>query len=117
MSLAGQVAIVTGGGRGIGRAIAARLAAEGADVGIIDVDAASAERARKEVESLNRRAIAVIADIVDYDSVESAVHRIAQELGRLDVLINNAGVEKRAPFLEITPADWRRQIDVNLTGT
>src|SRR5437868_8528277 len=117
MVLEGQVAIVTGGGRGIGKAIASRFAAEGADIGIIDVNAEAARATAEEIRPLGRRAVAAIADVGSVGAVKAAVSEILGELGRLDVLVNNAGVEKRTPFLEITPEDWQRQLDVNLSGT
>ena len=117
MVLEGQVAIVTGGGRGIGKAIASRFAAEGADIGIIDVNAEAARVTAEEIRPLGRRAVAAIADVGSVGAVKAAVSEILGELGRLDVLVNNAGVEKRTPFLEITPEDWQRQLDVNLSGT
>jgi len=117
MVLEGQVAIVTGGGQGIGKAIALRLAAEGADVGIIDVNGKNAEATGKEIRDRNRRAVATMTDVADFHAVAAAVNEIVGELGQLDILVNNAGIEKRAPFLEITPDDWERQLDVNLSGT
>src|SRR6202162_3983894 len=117
MVLEGQVAIVTGGGQGIGKAIALRFAAEGADIGIIDVNRKNGEATGKEIRDLNRRALSIAADVANFDAVEAAMNEIVHELGRLDVLVNNAGIEKRAPFLEITPNDWQRQLDVNLSGT
>ena len=102
MLLEGQVAIVTGGGQGIGKAIALRLAAEGADIGIIDVNGKKAEATRKEIRDLNRRAVATAADVANFQAVEAAMNEIVGALGRLDVLVNNAGIEKRAPFLDIT---------------
>jgi len=117
MVLEGQVAIVTGGGQGIGKAIALRLAAEGADIGIIDVNGKKAEATSKEIRELNRRAVAAAADVANFQAVEAAMNEIVGALGRLDVLVNNAGIEKRSPFLEITPDDWQRQLDVNLSGT
>jgi 3-oxoacyl-[acyl-carrier protein] reductase len=117
MVLEGQVALVTGGGQGIGRAIALRFAHEGADVALLDVNRETAEDAGREIRDLGRRAVVKVADVSDFGAVEAAVGEVVTELGRLDVLVNNAGVEKRAPFLEITPADWQRQLDVNLSGT
>ncbi len=113
----GQVALVTGSGQGIGQAIAVRFARDGADVALIDVNGAAAEAVAREVRGLGRRAAVRVADISDYSAIQAAVEQIAAELGRLDVLINNAGVEKRAPFLEIKQEDWQRQLDVNLSGT
>jgi NAD(P)-dependent dehydrogenase (short-subunit alcohol dehydrogenase family) len=117
MALQGQVAIVTGGGQGIGRAIAQRFAAEGADIGIIDVNGETATKTSEEIQRMGRRAQVSVADVANYREVEGAINGIVSELGRLDILINNAGIEKRAPFLEIMPADWQRQLDVNLSGT
>ena len=113
----GQVALVTGGGRGIGQAIALRFAREGADVALVDVNREKVEAVGREVQGLGRRAAVRVADISDYFEIQAAVEEMAAELGRLDVLINNAGVEKRAPFLEIRQEDWQRQLDVNLSGT
>jgi 3-oxoacyl-[acyl-carrier protein] reductase len=113
----GQVALITGGGQGIGQAIALRFAREGADVALVDVNRETAEAVGREVQALGRRAAVRVADISDYFAIQTAVEQITVELGRLDVLINNAGVEKRAPFLEIKPEDWQRQLDVNLSGT
>jgi NAD(P)-dependent dehydrogenase (short-subunit alcohol dehydrogenase family) len=117
MALNGQAALVTGGGRGIGKAIALRLAREGADIAVVDVDREAAEATGSEVRELGRRALVEAADVSDPDAVETAVHEVIEELGRLDVLVNNAGIEKRAPFLDITREDWQRQLDVNLSGT
>ena len=117
MLLQDQVALVTGGGRGIGRATALRLAREGAGIAIIDVDGETAEATSREINALGRRAAFRIADVSDHASIGATVQELVQELGRLDVLVNNAGVETRSPFLEITPAEWERQIAVNLTGT
>ena len=115
--LDGQVAVVTGAGRGIGKAIALRLAREGADVAIIDVDVDTAAATSREVVALGRRSSASVADVSDADAVRDAFAGVVDELGRIDVLVNNAGVEKRTPFLEIPAEEWRRQLDVNLSGT
>jgi 3-oxoacyl-[acyl-carrier protein] reductase len=115
--LNGQAAIVTGAGRGIGKAIALRFAREGADVGVLEIDGETAAAVAGEIQELGRRAVLAPVDVSDPDAVNAAVTKVTEELGRLDVLVNNAGIEARAPFLEITPDDWRRQLDVNLSGT
>ena len=108
MVLDGRVAIVTGGGQGIGKAIASRFAGEGADIGIIDVKAETARATAAEIQRLGRRAVAAVADVSSVEAIKAAVSEIVGELGRLDVLVNNAGIEKRAAFLEITPEDRER---------
>src|ERR1700694_2629844 len=117
MVLKGQVAMVTGGGQGIGKAISLRFAREGADIALVDVNPETVEATGKDVRALGRRAVIKVTDVSDADAVQATVSEVAKELGRLDVLVNNAGIEKRAPFLDITHADWQRQLDVNLSGT
>jgi 3-oxoacyl-[acyl-carrier protein] reductase len=116
MELDGQVAVVTGGGQGIGRAIALRFASEGADVAIVDVNQDAATTTSAEVRSIGRRAVVEVADVSDPEAVVGAVGDVARQFERIHILVNNAGVEKRAPFFDITPHDWQRQIDVNLSG-
>ena len=117
MVLEDQVAIVTGSGQGIGKAIALRFAAEGADIAVVDANPETAAATGREVQRLGRRALVKVADVSRFHAVDAAVNEIAAELGRIDVLVNNAGIEKRAPFLDIRPEDWQRQLDVNLSGT
>jgi len=117
MSFESQVAMVTGGGQGIGKAIALRFAREGADIGVVDVNPETAAATAGEIRHLGRRAVVTVADVSDVVAAQAAVSEIVADLGRLDVLVNNAGIEKRASFLEITPHDWQRQLDVNLSGT
>jgi 3-oxoacyl-[acyl-carrier protein] reductase len=117
MVLQGQTAMVTGSGQGIGKAIALRFAREGADIAVVDINRETAEATGREVRELGRRAVVKLADVSDPDAVEAAVQEVVVELDRLDVLVNNAGIEKRAPFLEIRRDDWQRQLDVNLSGT
>jgi len=114
--LEGQVAVVTGAGRGIGKSIALRFARAGADIAIIDVNTDGTETAREVVDT-GRRCSVINADVSDVRAVRAAVAQIAADFGRIDILVNNAGIEKRAPFLEIAPEDWQRQLDVNLSGT
>jgi NAD(P)-dependent dehydrogenase (short-subunit alcohol dehydrogenase family) len=117
MELRDQVAIVTGAGRGIGKAIALRFAREGADIAVVEVDASTATATAEAIRELGRRAFVRTVDVSDPDDVAAAVTEIVGEFGRIDILVNNAGIETRAPFFEITPLDWQRQLDVNLSGT
>jgi 3-oxoacyl-[acyl-carrier protein] reductase len=112
-----QVAMVTGAGQGIGKAIALAFAREGADIAVLDIDRETAEATAGEVRDTGRRATISVADVSVVEAVDTAVHEVVREFERLDVLINNAGMETRGAFLEITPADWQRQLDVNLSGT
>ena len=117
MKLAGKTALVTGSEQGIGQAIAARLAQEGADVAVDYLN--NLERARQTgalIEGAGRRAALIQADIGKPAEAERAVGDAVAQLGSLEILVNNAGIEKRAPFLEVVEADYRAVIDVNLTG-
>jgi len=110
--LSGKIAIVTGAGRGIGQAIAGKLAAEGATVVVTDLDEATAIQTAAALPG----AVALRADVTDRQGVQAMVGRIAGQFGRIDVLINNAGWDKASPFVESEPADWDRAIAVNLYG-
>ncbi|MGZ9934261.1 SDR family oxidoreductase [Streptomyces sp. NC-S4] len=111
------VALVTGGSRGIGAAVALRLAEDGADVAITYVrDAEAAAEVVGKVEALGRRALAVRADIGDPEAAAAAVERVVEEFGRLDVLVNNAGVGVLGPLAELAPADVERVLAVNVSG-
>lgn len=108
-----RTAIVTGAGRGIGRAIAERLAAEGAAVAVTDVDPTTASDTAAEIGG---RAIGIRADVTDPDSVRAMVEQVRGTFGRIDVLVNNAGWDKAGPFVDSDPADWDKIIQVNLYG-
>ncbi len=95
MILERQVAIVTGAGQGIGKAITLRFAREGADIGIIDINSQTAKKTGQEIQDLGRGTAVVQADISNYHQVKKAINDIASKLGRIDILVNNAGVEKR----------------------
>jgi NAD(P)-dependent dehydrogenase (short-subunit alcohol dehydrogenase family) len=108
----GSVAVVTGGGSGIGRATCERLAAEGARVWVADLDQSAAERVADNLPC----AAACRIDVSDADQVEQLVQKVIETDGRLDVLINNAGITLGAPVWETTPEQWARVLSVNLTG-
>ena len=113
MRLKGQVAIVTGAGRGIGRATAQMLASEGAAVALLARTAEEIERGAAEIkERFKTRAVAVRCDITSEEQVEQAIGRVRHELGRVDLLVNNAGYGRRAETEAITLDDWQRQIAV-----
>ncbi len=111
-----QVALVTGGGRGIGRTIALRYALEGASVAVVDLDVANARAAVEEIRSLGGTAEAFQADLRETEQSIAMVKRVAERFGRLDVMVNNAGVVRVKPLLELTPEDWDFVNDVNARG-
>ncbi|MBI4288424.1 MAG: 3-oxoacyl-ACP reductase FabG [Chloroflexi bacterium] len=115
LSLEGKVAIVTGSGRGIGRAIALALASQGADIAVADVTP-DVEKTVSEVRQLGRRAIGVTTDITQKDQVEKLVAATVKELGTVDILMNNAGILRVAPFLEMPEQMWDKVMNTNLKG-
>lgn len=116
MSIDGQVALVTGAGRGIGRAIALRLARDGADVALLDVHADTPDAVADEVRDLGRRAVTVTADVGDRGQVADAVDRTVAELGGLDIMVNNAGIALVGPLSEMTEEQVARIWRVNVDG-
>ncbi len=111
--LTGKVAIVTGAARGIGYAIAAELGEAGAKVWLVDRDEEAVTKAAGSIPQANPLAF----DITETEAVDRAVRRVREEHGRIDVLVNNAGIDSQAPVTELTDADWDRMIAVNLTAT
>jgi NAD(P)-dependent dehydrogenase (short-subunit alcohol dehydrogenase family) len=117
VKLKGKIALVTGAGRGIGRGIAEVFADEGADVAVNDVtDMTLAEAVAEGIRAKGRRAIAVQADVGKRAQVEPMFEKVWKELGPIDVLVNNAGIETIVPFLELTDQQWTDLVDVNLRG-
>ncbi len=112
--LTGRVALVTGAGRGIGRAIAIGLAAAGADVAVSARSSEQLASACDEIRSLGRRALALPADLSNLDELAGVFGSVEAEFGQLDILFNNAGTGFRKPLLKITPADWDQVADLNL---
>ena len=111
-----RVAIVTGGARGIGAAIAHRLAADGMSIGVVDLDEQGSARTVKEITENGGRAIPIGADVADETSARNAVEQTAAELGTVSVLINSAGIIRDNLIFRMTTADWDSVIDVHLRG-
>jgi NAD(P)-dependent dehydrogenase (short-subunit alcohol dehydrogenase family) len=116
MRLHGKVAVITGGLRGIGQAIAAAMASEGADILIVGFSMDRAAQAEQEIRALGRRCVALHADVSDEEAVKGMIAATVQHFGRLDILVNNAGVALFKPIDEFTLAEFSRVLDVNLKG-
>jgi NAD(P)-dependent dehydrogenase (short-subunit alcohol dehydrogenase family) len=114
--LANRVALVTGGGQGIGREIVRTFAAAGADLAIADLNPATAAEAVREIEGLGRRAIAIEVDVAESGSVEAMTQTAIDAFDRLDVLVNNAGICINSPAIDMTDADWLRLMGINVNG-
>jgi 3-oxoacyl-[acyl-carrier protein] reductase len=117
MQLQGQVALVTGSGRGIGKAIALRFAREGANVAILDLNEEWAYAVGEEVKALGRKTFTKAVDVSNCEKAQAAVHEAAAALGKLDVIVNNAGIGKAQHFLKITKENWERHLQIHLFGT
>jgi 2-hydroxycyclohexanecarboxyl-CoA dehydrogenase len=116
MQLEGKKAIVTGAGKGIGKAIALELAGRGVDIAVCDLNPDTAARTAQEVESLGRQALALPVDVADSQAVAEAVDRVLQAFGQIDILVNNAGWDKIQPFVDTTPEFWDKVIAINYKG-
>lgn len=117
MKLKGQVALVTGAARGIGKAIAIALAREGCDVVISDVDEQGAVRVAQMIKELGRRTLAARTDVSDLQDVRNLFQKTVKTFGRLDILVNNAGIIRRGSLEDHRDEDWELVMAVNLRGT
>jgi len=116
MTLSERVALVTGGGRGIGRVLALALADAGADVAVADIDQPSAQNVAAEITAMEKRGLAVHVDVTNKASVISMIQTVVDQLGGLDILVNNAGIFPIAALTTMAEEDWDRVIAVNLKG-
>jgi len=117
MRLENKIALITGGARGIGRAIALCFAKEDADIVIWDVNIQEAEKTCQDIQALGSKAFAQAVDVTDYEKVEEATNKILDKYGKVDILVNNAGITKDNLLLRMTEAEWDAVLDVNLKGT
>lgn len=117
MRLRDKVALITGAGRGIGRAIAIAFAQEGADIAVADLNKEDAENTCADIEALGRKSLALLVDVSDYAKVEEAINKILDKFTRVDILVNNAGITKDNLLLRMSQAEWDAVLDVNLKGT
>jgi meso-butanediol dehydrogenase/(S,S)-butanediol dehydrogenase/diacetyl reductase len=116
MKLEGKIALVTGGGRGLGEGIVKSLAEAGCDVAVVDIIEENAKKVAEDVKTLGRRAIALKVDVTKWDQVQKMVKDTIDQLGSLDIAVNNAGVISIMPVEELTEKDWDFVNDVNVKG-
>src|SRR6476660_4019392 len=114
--LANQIAVVTGAGRGIGRAIALKFASEGADVVCVSRTQEHSEKVANEIRALGRKAWAHAVDVADAAAVNAAAEKILAECGKVDILVNNAGVTRDGLLMRMSDADWDTVLNTNLKG-
>lgn len=118
INIAGKAALVTGGGRGIGKEIAMKLAQAGADVGVCDIDISTAQQTAAEIEGLGRKGFAARADVANADDVAAMFSSFVQAFGRIDILVNNAAITgATANVVDIRLEDWNLELGIGLTGT
>ena len=115
-SLAGKKGIVTGGGQGLGKAFAIAFAEAGADVAIAELNPQTGAETVKEIEALGRKALLVQTDVSNYESCQNMAKTVHEAFGRIDFIMNNAGICQHKDALDVTEAEWRKVIDVNLNG-
>ena len=112
-----KIAIVTGAGQGIGKAVALRLAEEGTNVVVADINMQTAEQTAEEIRALNRRGLPYAINVANVTEIQPIVNRAVAEFGRIDILVNAAGVAQTGLFLDLTEQQWDRVVDTNLKGT
>lgn len=117
MELTGKVALVTGAAQGIGKAVALLLARNGADMVVSDINFEKAQETVKEVETIGRKAMAMKVDVSNFNDVDQMTKAILERFGKIDILINNAGIARDKLILRMTEEDWDAVIDINLKGT
>jgi NAD(P)-dependent dehydrogenase (short-subunit alcohol dehydrogenase family) len=116
MTLSDKIALVTGAGQGIGKACALTIATQGADVAVVDINGQTAEQTASEVIALGRKGLALQADVGDVSAIDRMVRQTLDTFGRIDMLVNNAGVTRRAYIMDLTEEDWDRIHRVNAKG-
>ena len=117
MELTGKVALVSGAAQGIGKAVALLLARNGADMVVSDINFEKAQETVKEVETIGRKAMAMKVDVSNFNDVDQMTKAILERFGKIDILINNAGIARDKLILRMTEEDWDAVIDINLKGT
>ena len=117
MELTGQVAVITGGARGIGFEIARVFASEGADIALFDVQEAQLAQAAGQLEAMGRRAAGFVVDVTNASVVDDAVGKVLDKLGRIDILVNNAGITHDGLVVRMDESQWDRVLNINLKGT
>jgi 3-oxoacyl-[acyl-carrier protein] reductase len=110
------VAIITGAGRGIGKAVAQKFAKEGAKVIVVDIDEENAQTVSKSIDPGGNLSMAIRCDVASFKETKNMVERVIERFGRIDILVNNAGITRDAMFHKMSPEQWQAVIDVNLTG-
>jgi len=117
LRLKDKVALITGGARGIGKAVALLFAQEGADIVIGDVNIEEAGKTCLEIEALGRKSLALQMDVTDYDKCQEAINKILDKFGKVDILVNNAGITKDNLLLRMSQTEWDVVLNVNLKGS
>jgi NAD(P)-dependent dehydrogenase (short-subunit alcohol dehydrogenase family) len=117
MRLKGRKAIVTGAGQGIGRSIAIKMAQEGADIVIAELNPKTGPEVKKEVEALGQKALYIFVDVANKEQVQEMIEKVLSLWGRIDILVNNAGFDRGATLLKVKEEDWDAVLGVHLKGT